>query len=83
MGIDPDSPEFGPFNDRMDRYLDSLSVEELNQLITSLLKFHSLMAQYVMQVDRDLFDRAKDYAESFVGPEFHEMRSKWGSLDSN
>lgn len=80
MGIDPDSPEFGPFNDRMDQYLDSLSGEELNQLITSLLKFHSLMAQYIMQVDRGMFDRAKDYAESFVGPEFHSMRDKWGSF---
>lgn len=81
MGIDPDSPEFEPFSRKMDDYLDSLSVEELNRLITSLLRFHSLMAQYIMQVDRGMFDRAKDYAESFVGPEFHDLRDKWGSLE--
>lgn len=80
MGIDPDSPEFGPFNDHMEEYLNSLTVDELDRLIQSLLRFHHLMAQYIMQVDRPLFDRAKDYAESFVGPEFHEMRAKWGNF---
>lgn len=80
MGIDPDSPEFAEFDRRMEDYLDGLSTDELNRLITSLLRFHSLMGQYVMQVDRPLFDRAKDYAESFVGNDFHELRKKWGDL---
>lgn len=70
MTINPDSPEFEEFDRRMKAVMDSMSSKEMTDMICVLLDFQMLMNQYVLEVDPDLFNRAKQYACDYVGPRF-------------
>jgi hypothetical protein len=66
-----DNDNKNPDDRLMDKLEAVLGPARMSDLICQMLDYQMLMNSYIMEVDPELFRKAREYADDYVGPNFH------------